>query len=196
QLMVIVNLIAIRGLTVLSAALPVWLVFRLLRKREVPALHPVELRWRALLILTLFVWSWVLVITQLALPAVVVYLAVYGNDAGLLTLSIYAGSIGLIVPAFLGALLGLPGTMSATRPPRLLLTSVVVTLASALAMVAVTYAMVHIGSIFDGFNPGHAFTAFVALVWFVASTLLCWLLVKALTRKQHSSMKPALEASV
>jgi MFS family permease len=189
HMMVVVNVIAGLLLTVLCAILPVLLVFRLLRKHEKPAVLSVELRPRALLIFTLFVWSWVLVAMQFAVPAAASLGAAYGVDSGLLPLAAYAGSIMLVLPAFLGALFGLPGTMPSARPLRLWIASLAASVACALAMVLLTNAMLRIGkAMLDDFEPTQGFAALVALVWFVVSVLLCGLLVRVLVRRSSSSM--------
>ena len=185
HMMVIVNVIVGRVITLLAVALPVWLIFRLLRKREIPVLHSVELRWRALLIFTMFVWAWVLVILQLGLPVALSLGSTYETDQGLFLLQGYMGSFVLVLPAFLGAWVGLPRTMPHTRVLRLLLTSVLALVVCALAMVIVTYVMVRMGGAFiDDIEPGQGFSALVALVWFIVSIPLCGFLVRLLTRKQ------------
>ncbi|TCV96399.1 hypothetical protein EC912_102750 [Luteibacter rhizovicinus] len=189
NVLVVVNAIAGHILKMLFAVLPVLLVFRLLRKYETPASHPADLRWRALLIFSLFAWSWVLLIMQFAVPVGLSLGASYGYDSGMLPLAVYAGSTGLVLPAFIGGLLGLPKTMPLTRPLRLLLASVAAWVVCALVMVGSTYVMVRIGqAVVDYFRPGVGFSALVALIWFVVSILLCRLVVKALVRGQPPSI--------
>jgi hypothetical protein len=189
NMLVVANVIVGLLLTVLCAILPVLLAFRLLRQHEKPAALPVEFRPRALLILSLFVWSWILVAMQFAVPAAASLGAAYGVDAGLLPLAAYAGSIMLVLPAFPGALFGLAGAMPSARPLRLWIASLAASVACVLAMVLITNAMLRIGkAMLDDFEPTQGFAALVALVWFVASVVLCGLLVRVLVRRRSSSM--------
>jgi hypothetical protein len=179
QLVAILSLILGHLITVAAVMVPIWLAFSVLRGQALPASpQPVELHGRALLMFTLFAWSWLLVLAQLVAPIAMQF---YGTELEALPVVPYAGSIGLLLPAFLGGLLGLPRTMSQTRPLRLWL-------AGTLAMVVVIFAMICIsGFVGRDFAPRTIFSAFAALmagVWFAVSTLLCWLLVKVLCRTQ------------
>jgi hypothetical protein len=195
--MAIANMVLSHCITVISVCLSVLLFFRLLRHREVPAQQPVERRGRALLIYTLFVWSWVLAIMQMMVPFIVTLGSSYGMDSsyeldtGSLVLITYTGSIGLALPAFLGGLAGLPSAMPYTQVARLWITSVLAILVCAVAMVAVAYALVRMASALGASSPGAGFTAFVTLVWFIVSIVGCWLLVRSIMRQQTP---PSLDA--
>jgi hypothetical protein len=183
QLVAILSLILGHLITVAAVMVSIWLAFSVLRGQAIPASpRPVELRGRALLMFTLFAWSWLLVVAQLVVPMT---MELYRAEFEALPLIPYAGSIGLVLPVFLGGLLGLPRTMPLTRPFRLWLAGTLAVLVCALAMVVVIIAMVGIGRFLgQDFAQITAFSALVAVVWFVVSTLLCWLLVKVLFRTQ------------
>lgn len=181
QLVAIVGLILGHLITVAAVMVSIGLAFSVLREQAIPASpQPVELRGRALLMFTLFAWSWLLVVAQLVAPMT---MDIYRAEVDALPLVPYAASIGLVLPVFLGGLLGLPRTMPLTRPFRLWLAGTLAVLVCALAMAVVTIVMVGIGrSLGEDFASIAAFSALVAVIWFVVSTLLCWLLVKLLFR--------------
>ena len=179
QLVAILSLVLGHLITVAAVMVPVWLAFSVLRRRAIPASpRPVELRGRALLMFTLFAWSWLLVMAQLVAPIAMQF---YGTELEASPAVPYVGSIAMVLPVFLGGLLGLPRTMSRARPFRLWL-------AGTLAVVVVTFAMVCVsGFVGKDFAPRTIFSAFSALmagVWFAVSMLLCWLLVRVLCRTQ------------
>lgn len=183
QLVAIVGLIVGHLMTVAAVMVPIGLAFSVLRGQAIPASpQPVELRGRALLMFTLFAWSWLLVVAQLVAPMT---MQLYRAEFEALPLVPYVGSIGLVLPVFLGGLLGLPRTMPLTRPVRLWSAGTLAVLVCAVVMAIVTIVMVGFGrSLGEAFVPIAAFSTLVAVVWFVVSTLLCWLLVKVLFRSQ------------
>jgi hypothetical protein len=183
QLVAIVGLILGHLITVAAVMVSIGLAFSVLREQAIPASpQPIELRGRALLMFTLFAWSWLLVVAQLVAPMT---MDLYRAEVDALPLVPYAASIGLVLPAFLGGLLGLPRTMPLSRPFRLWLAGTLAVLVCALTMAVVTIVMVGIGrSLGKYFVPITAFSALVAVVWFVVSTVLCWLLVKVLFRTE------------
>jgi hypothetical protein len=184
QLVAIVNLILGHLMTVAVVMVPIWLAFSMLHRQAIPASpRPVELRGRALLIFTLFAWSWLLVAAQSVVPMT---MQLYHAEFEALPLLPYMASIGLVLPVFLGGLLGLPRNVPLTRPFRLWFAGTLAVLVCALAMAVVIIVMFGMGrSLGKYFVPIAAFGALVAVVWFVVSTLLCWLLVKMLFRTQH-----------
>lgn len=184
QLVAILSLVLGHLITVAAVMVPIGLAFSVLRGQAIPASpQPAELRGRALLMFTLFAWSWLLVLAQLVAPMAMQF---YGSELEASPAIPYAGSIALVLPAFLGGLLGLPRTMSQTRPLRLWL-------AGTLAMVVATFTMVCIsGFVGNDFAPRTIFSAVSVLmagIWFVVSTLLCWLLVRVLCRTQAPPLR-------
>ena len=183
QLVAILGLILDHLIAVAAVMVSIGLAFSVLREQAIPASpQPAELRGRALLMFTLFAWSWLLVIAQWTAPTT---MQLYRAASDALPLVPYVVSIGLVLPVLLGGLLGLPRTMPLTRPFRLWLTGTLAVLVCALTMAVVVIVMVGFGrSLGKYFVPITAFSALVAVVWFVVSTLLCWLLVKVLFRTQ------------
>lgn len=176
-------------IAIVAVMLPIGLIFRMLRSVEAPAApYPAELQGRALLIFTLFAWSWILIVAEMLI------LAASGYDDTATEappLMLYAGSFGLVLSVFLGAKWGLPQTMLVTRPGRLWLAATLAVLVCAGVIVAVSFAMVWLGEVLGAhIEPGIGFSALVALVWFAVSIPLCGLLVKALTRS--SAQAPSL----
>lgn len=191
-LLVMGNLVFGRILTALCIGFALWLAFRLLRHRAMPAPPLVEYRWRALAIFTWLLWTWVLTVISIGAPVLLTMGLFYGlASPEWLSLGLYASSIGLILPGFIGAWLGLPDSMPAVRVWRLLLASVLVLLVCALVLVGVTYAMLCFGFIFDGSSPGLGFAACVSVLWCMVSTLLCWLLLKGLLRQRPAPLPAA-----
>ncbi|MBB3228687.1 MFS family permease [Luteibacter sp. Sphag1AF] len=185
SLLVTVNFVVGLALKAIGVILPVWLVFHLLRKHERPTQPPYSMRLRALLIFTLLVWAWVLSVAQFAVPAAMAMAPYYGYNFDSAPLIACVGSFGFVLPAFIGALLGLPRQPQHTRPLRLLLASVVVFLVSVLVLVGLTYALLRIAvAVNAGFEPTTGFVAFIWLIWFVLSVALSGLLVRGLTRER------------
>jgi hypothetical protein len=188
QLVAFVGMIVGHLMTVAAVMVPIGLAFFVLREQAIPASpQPVELRGRALLMFTLFAWSWLLVVAQLVAPMT---MQMYRAEFEALPLVPYVGSIGLLLPVFLGGLLGLPRTMPLTRPVRLWSAGTLAVLVCAVVMAVVTVAVVGFGrSLGEAFASIAALGALVAVIWFVVSTLLCWLLVKVLFRAQAQPLR-------
>lgn len=162
-----------------------WLVFHLLRGQEKPAAGPVELRGRALLIFTLFAWSWVLLALVLWMPTLSAYYSAEDIDPTLLHLGPYAGSFGLVLPVFFGALLGLPRSMPAARPVFLWLAATLAMLVNAIVMVVAAFVVVRVAMLLGvDVQPTISLAVWAALAWFALSTPLCWLLVRLLISPQ------------
>ncbi|MBE1161935.1 hypothetical protein [Dyella acidiphila] len=162
----------------------IWLPFRLWRAKEIPAVGLVDLRARGLLLFGLFAWSWVMLVLGFTIPAAAIYYASSGLDPALVHIGPYAGSMVLALPAFLGALIGLPRSMPAVRPVRIWLAALLAMLVSAIAMVAVAFVAVELMRVISGSAAqSMGMSAAVAFAWLVIATPLCWLVVKGLTRR-------------
>ena len=158
----------------LFRSLSILLMFRLFRRYQLTVSFPMELRGRALLIFTLFSWSWIVAMLNLAMPMAAAFYAEQDIDQATVYLAPLAGSFVLVLPAFLGALLGLPTRMPFTRPVRLWLAATSAVLISAVAMVGVTYAAVRLAEALHGrVEPNTELCALVALAWFVVTIPLC-----------------------
>jgi hypothetical protein len=169
----------------LLVMLSVWLVFRLLRDREKPMAYPVQVRGRALLIFTLFAWAWLLALLGLSAPVGSTFYAYQGIDPRTFYTVSYSGTLVLLVPSFLGALLALPMGMTATRPVRLWLAATLTLIVSATVMVVVAFAVAALTHFsFENLQPNIGFAVVASLLWFFLSVPLCWLVVKLLTRKR------------
>lgn len=165
-----------------------WLVFHLLRSQEKSAAGPVELRGRALLIFTLFAWSWVMLVLAISMPAFGAYFSSDDIDPTLLHLGPYAGSFGLILPAFFGALLGLPRSMPTARPVFLWLAATVAVLVSAIAMVVSAFVAVRVAMLLGvDVQPTISLAVWTAVAWFAISTPLCWVLVRLIVSQQSTA---------
>ena len=187
-LITVMNTVLGHLISMADVIVPIWLVFLVLRGRAIPASpHPVELRGRALLMFTMFAWSWLLILAQVASPMMGPVAVQLVDDSGVLAspLSPYVGSLALLLPAFLGALIGLPRSMPTTRPFRVWLSASLAVLLCMVAMVVITFAAVRIAALIsEDYQPGIGFCAFIALLWFLVSIPLCGLLVRSLTREQ------------
>ena len=174
RLAVTVNVLSSYIMEPMLVVLSILLMFRLFRRYQLTVSFPMELRGRALLIFTLFSWSWIVAMLNLAMPMAAAFYAEQDIDQATVYLAPLAGSFVLVLPAFLGALLGLPTRMPFTRPVRLWLAATSAVLISAVAMVGVTYAAVRLAEALHGrVEPNTELCALVALAWFVVTIPLC-----------------------
>jgi hypothetical protein len=163
----------------------VWLVFRVLRRQEKPMAYPVQVRGRAVLIFTLFAWAWLMALLGMGAPFGSTFFSYQEIDPGIFYLASSIGSLVLLVPSFLGAVIALPAGMTATRPVRLWLAATLTLIVSAAVLVIAALAMAALTRFSLGDMPSNLGLAVVAsLVGFFLSVPLCWLVVKLLTRKR------------
>jgi hypothetical protein len=168
----------------------IWPIFQLFRDRAVPAAGPSQSRGLALLIFTLFAWSWVMLVLALTVPMGASYFSSESLDPSVLYLAPYAGSFVLALPAFLGALLGLPSKMPTAQPLRMWGVATLAMVVCAVVMVAASFAAAVLLVHFDrGADVSVSAGALVTLVWFAVSTPLCWLSVKLLIRQPSDAME-------
>ena len=168
----------------------IWLLFRLLRGRGQPEVGAADLRGRSILISGLFAWAWAAAVLSVAVS----------KDGGLSRslefsetgdfLVILGGYLFVVVlfalPAFLGAVFGLPANMPVARVRRLWVTSTLAMLVSAAVWYAVFYLALQVNDrLLDFYRMSFSslwWLALVILLWQVAATLLCRLIVRALMR--------------
>jgi hypothetical protein len=171
----------------------IWLVFRLLRRRERSEIGAVNLRGRAILISGLFAWAWAVAAQSTALSMA---RGMFGGGlleavANAQQISAFFGGylIGcafFTLPALLGIVFGLPANMPAARVGRLWVTSTLAMLINAAVWYAVLKSALHINDkLLDFYKVNFSslwWLTLVILMWQVSATLLCRLIVRALMR--------------
>ena len=190
QVLVMAGLFVTRVVTLIAIMLPLWLAYALVRGRSI---SPGEMRWRSLLIFALLVWTWHLMIVQLVLPSALAAGSVYGLDLWSMSPWIYVGSVALVLPIWLAALLAWPASMSSARVSRALLASFLTAIVNIVSLLAVAFVAAAVVSYRATSATQNAATAtglalVVALLWFVITLPLCWLGVKALMRNATGSV--------
>jgi hypothetical protein len=164
----------------LLTLLAIWLVFRLLHGREQPETGEVDLRRRAVLIFALFAWSWVTIalgmaVIYYALMIIAVFYKMNPTVIYLTYLLYVMTSIVFALPAFLGAVVGLPERMSAVRVGRLWLASLLAVLVC-LAM-AILLAVLYLRR-----DMSFGLFLLLSVIWLVLSALLCRQIPRVLMR--------------
>lgn len=168
-------------IVLLATASSVWLTFRLLRHKALPAPQTEqELRVRAWVVFSMFVAAWVWTVAHWLAPASIFYL----QSIELLRWVPYVGAIGLMLPMLVGGWLGLPPTLDSARPLRMWAAATSAVIASALIMVAFALGLVrfhHFGETFD--MPDMRLLIGSLLAWFAASTVAARALMRVYTRR-------------
>lgn len=165
----------------LATVSSVWLTFRLLRHKALPALQGAqEMRARAWVVFALFVAAWVWTVAHWLAPVSIFYL----QSIELLRWVPYVGAIGLMLPMLIGGWLGLPATLDSARALRMWAAATSAVIASALIMVGFALGLVRFHHFGETFNRPDMWLLIVsALGWFAASTVAARALMRVYTRR-------------
>ena len=165
----------------LATVSSVWLAFRLLRHKALPALQGAqEMRARAWVVFALFVAAWVWTVAHWLAPVSIFYL----QSIELLRWVPYVGAIGLMLPMLIGGWLGLPATLDSARALRMWAAATSAVIASALIMVGFALGLVRFRHFGETFNRPDMWLLIVsALGWFAASTVAARALMRVYTRR-------------
>ncbi len=185
----IVMLVSVQCLEVLCVLLSISATLLWLRRPgqaiETPA---ADYRGRAIAILTLFAWIWAIICVEAITIASPTLLIPEDSEqvSTPIMIGLPIGCLVLALPVLLGGLWALPRGLPRARPGRLLLASLLTMALSALAMLAITFAMLHVGLWIYGavdFSPGLGFATLVGILWFIAAIPLAWSVVRLLFRR-------------
>ena len=165
----------------LASVSSVWLTFRLLRHKALPAPQGAqEMRVRAWVVFALFIAAWVWTVTHWLAPLSIFYL----QSIEMLRWVPYVGAIGLMLPMLIGGWLGLPATLDSARALRMWAAATSAVIASALIMVGFALGLVRFHSFGETFNmPDMRLLIISAVAWFAASTVAARALMRVYTRR-------------